>query len=372
MPIPATGEPAPRFQTKSIDGRPLGIDDLAGRFTTLCFFGSAGVPQMADMAQTIAANNEIFDSLDHQFIGISIDPDNAAPERGLVNTSPAIRWIIDADQTLCQLYGAMPEGDTDDEVQFQPLTILLDANLRVLACHKVSDPASHPAALGQFLNALPTFGPPRPALSQAPVIFVPMAFETEFCRRLVTHFEEAEGKPSGILEDIDGRTQLTFDPDRKRRLDLVIADKELQQAAHARIARRVAPEIRKAFQFDVTRLERSVITRYAAGDFFSRHRDNDARGTAHRMFSVIIPLNADGHTGGHLRFPEFDHQIYQIPTGCAMVHSCGFLHEVMPDLEGVRYAYIPIVYSEAAAQLREQNKEHLGEGVTADRREYNE
>lgn len=225
MPIPATGEPAPRFRTTLIDGQPLSTDDLAGRFTTLCFFGSAGVPQMAAMAQAIATNSEVFDGLDHQFIGISIDPDDTDPDRGLVNTGPSVRWVIDGDQALSRLFGAAPKEGTDDEVEFQPLTVLLDANLRVLTCHKISDPAAHPAALTQFLNALPTFGPPRAASSQAPVIFVPMVFETEFCRRLIAHFEEIGGKPSGILEDLGDKTELTFDPARKRRLDLLIADK---------------------------------------------------------------------------------------------------------------------------------------------------
>ena len=105
------------------------------------------------------------------------------------------------------------------------------------------------------------------------------------------------------------------------------------------------------------------------GDFFAPHRDNTALGTAHRMFSITIPLNADGYMGGHLRFPEFGPQVYQIPSGCAVVHSCGLLHEILPIREGTRYAFVPIVYGEEAAQVREKNREFLGEGVTADRRE---
>ena len=387
MPIPANGEPAPRFRAWTIDGQILGSDDLAGRFTTLCFFGSAGVPQMYEMIQAITANTEIFDGLDHQFVGVSIDPEDSAPERGLGGAAPAVRWIMDGDQSLSRLFGAVAEdgegkgegeleaeGEAEsatggDDVAFQPLTVLLDQNLRVLASHKIDAPDKHPIALTQFLGALPTFGPPRLAGLQAPVIFVPMAFEAEFCQRLIAHFEETGGRPSGILEDVDGQTLLTFDPERKRRQDLLLTEKALQQAAHARIARRVAPEIKKAFQFDVTRLERSVIARYQTGDFHARHRDNDALGTAHRRFSITIPLNTEGYTGGHLRIPEFGPQIYQIPTGCAMVHSCGLLHAVTPVQEGTRYAYIPIVYDEAAARLREQNKEHLGEGVSGDRRE---
>lgn len=369
MPIPANGEPAPRFRARTIAGEPLASDDLAGRFTTLCFFGSAGVPQMAAMIRALAENDEVFDGLDHQLVGVTIDPDDAQPERGLGAAAPGVRWIMDDTQALSRLYGAVAEDSAGEEVPFQPLTVLLDQNLRVLACHKIDEPDKHPAALSQFLGALPTFGPPRSAVLQAPVIFVPMVFEPDFCRRLIDHFEATGGKPSGILEDVDGQTLLTFDPERKRRHDLLLTDKALQQAAHARIARRVGPEIKKAFQFDVTRLERSVIARYQPGDFQARHRDNDALGTAHRMFAISIPLNAEGFTGGHLRFPEFGPHIYQIPTGCAMVHSCALLHEVMPVQEGTRYAYIPIVYSEAAAQLREKNKEFLGEGVTADRRE---
>ncbi|MGY9055985.1 MAG: redoxin domain-containing protein [Alphaproteobacteria bacterium] len=372
MPIPAIGEPAPPFRATLSNGRDLVLDNLAGRFTTLCFFGSAGVPQMAEMARAIASNAEVFDGLDHQFIGVSIDPDDEMRSDILFQNPPAVRWIWDFDQSLSRLYGAVgdpePDGDPDD-VSFQPLTVLLDASMRVLACHRIDDPVAHAGALAQFLNALPTFGPPRPALPQAPVLFVPMAFEAEFCKRLIAHFEELGGAESGILEDIDGRTELVFDPSRKRRQDLLLNDETLQQAAHARIARRIAPEIRKSFQFTVTRLERSAIARYGVGDFFAPHRDNTALGTTHRMFSITIPLNADGYMGGHLRFPEFGPQVYQIPSGCAVVHSCGLLHEILPIREGTRYAFVPIVYGEEAAQVREKNREFLGEGVTADRRE---
>ncbi|HKK31611.1 MAG TPA: 2OG-Fe(II) oxygenase, partial [Alphaproteobacteria bacterium] len=129
------------------------------------------------------------------------------------------------------------------------------------------------------------------------------------------------------------------------------------------------PEIKRAFQFEATRLERSVIARYGQGDFFARHRDNAALGTAHRNFSITIPLNANEHAGGYLRFPEFGPQLYQAPTGCAIIHSCSLLHELVPVQEGQRFAYIPIVYGEAGAQLREKNRAFLAEGVSPDRRE---
>jgi peroxiredoxin/predicted 2-oxoglutarate/Fe(II)-dependent dioxygenase YbiX len=370
MPIPAIAEPAPPFTTTLSDGLALNSDDLAGCFTTLCFFGSCAAPQMGAMAAAIASNSEIFDGLDHRFLGISIDPDDAGRTDLLPGDAPAVRWAWDFDQSLSRAYGAAPESDNGEEVAFQPLTVVLDAAMRVLVCHKVNDPENHPAELAQFLNNLPTLGPPRLAQHQAPVLLVPMAFEQEFCRRLIAHFEETGGSTSGILADVDGKTELTFDADRKRRLDVAITDQTLQQGAHLRIARRVAPEIRKAFQLNVTRLERSVIARYGTGDFFGRHRDNSAVGTAHRAFSITIALNADNHTGGHLRFPEFGPQIYQIPVGCAIVHSCGLLHEVLPVREGHRYVYIPVVYDEAGAARRAENSKFLGENVSMDRREF--
>jgi len=369
MPIPAIGEPLPAFSGRLSDGQLIRRDDLAGSFTTLCFFGSAGVPQMAAMVNAVTQNGDIFDGLEHRFVGVSIDPDDAERLSSISGTPPAVQWIFDFDQQLSHLFGAAIEQGHDEEVPFQPLTVLVDASLRVLACHKISDPQEHANTLPQFLSQLPIQGPPRPANAQAPVLFVPMVFEPEFCRRLIEHFEEVGGHPSGILEDEDGKTSLQIVPSRKQRLDALLSDQTLQQAAHARIARRVAPEIKRAFQFEATRLERSVIARYGQGDFFARHRDNAALGTAHRNFSITIPLNANEHAGGYLRFPEFGPQLYQAPTGCAIIHSCSLLHELVPVQEGQRFAYIPIVYGEAGAQLREKNRAFLAEGVSPDRRE---
>ena len=88
MPIPAIGEAAQRFRAWTTDGQPVTSDDLAGRFTTLCFFGSAGVPQMHAMVRALAASTDVFDGVDHQFVGVTIDPDDIEPDRGLDGVSP--------------------------------------------------------------------------------------------------------------------------------------------------------------------------------------------------------------------------------------------------------------------------------------------
>lgn len=319
------------------------------------------------MVATITANTEVFDGDEHQFVGVSIDPG----DEGSAALTPAlsgVRILWDFDQVVSRLFGVV-ESAGDDGVSFQPLTVLLDARLRVLSVHRIDDPRDHPANLLQFLQSLPQMGASRPASHQAPLLLVPMVFELDLCRRLIAHFDEVGGQPSGLLEDKDGQTVLTFDPARKQRLDAAIADDALRQAAQARIRRRLLPELQKVFQFDATRMERSVVTRYSTGDFCGLHRDNSAFGTAHRRFAVTIPLNTDTYSGGYLRFPEYGPQFYPIPTGCALVHSCSLLHEVTPVTDGMRYAFIPIVYDEAAARLREANAERLGPGVSPDRRE---
>lgn len=328
---------------------------------------------MAEMVSEIANNQDVFNGLNCQFIGISIDPDDSDLQR-LPPPGPGTQYVWDLDQNLSQTFGAVepPAPDTpstDDAVSFQPLTILLDGSLRIISIHKIDDPANHPAALSRFVGALPPVGPARPAFPQAPVLIAPMVLELDLCRRLIAHFDEVGGKPSGIFEDEGTQTVLTHDPTRKHRLDAIIADETLRNMAHARIQRRLLPEIKKAFQFDVTRMERSVVTRYETGEFFGPHRDNAALGTAHRRFAITIPLNAEAFAGGLLRFPEFGPTLYPIPSGCALVHSCGLLHETVPVTKGTRYAFIPIVYNDDAAKIRETNTEFLAPGLAKDRRE---
>ena len=111
-------------------------------------------------------------------------------------------------------------------------------------------------------------------------------------------------------------------------------------------------------------MERYLIGCYAAGaGHFRPHRDNTTKGTAHRQFAVTINLNAGDYDGGDLRFPEFGTRTYCAPTGGAIVFSCSLLHEATPVTRGKRYAFLPFLYDEDAAILREQNNPHLGSGV---------
>ena len=117
------------------------------------------------------------------------------------------------------------------------------------------------------------------------------------------------------------------------------------------------PEIARSFQFQATRLERYLVACYAAeeGGHFAPHRDNTTKGTAHRRFAVSVNLNAEDFAGGDLRFPEFGSATYRPPTGGAVVFSCSLLHQALPVTSGRRYAFLPFLYDEAAAKIRDEN-----------------
>src|SRR6185369_3846083 len=107
----------------------------------------------------------------------------------------------------------------------------------------------------------------------------------------------------------------------KRRSDYTIEDEVLKLALLDRIARRLLPQIHKAFQFRATRIERWIVACYdgESGGFFRPHRDNTTAGTAHRAFACTINLNAEDYEGGELRFPEFGPGTYRAPTGGALI-----------------------------------------------------
>jgi len=72
-----------------------------------------------------------------------------------------------------------------------------------------------------------------------------------------------------------------------------------------------------------------------------------------------INLNAEEYEGGDLRFPEFGQATYRAPTGGAVVFSCSLLHEATPVTKGTRYGFLPFLYNDEAAQIREENSVFL-------------
>ena len=197
------------------------------------------------------------------------------------------------------------------------------------------------------------------------MLILPRVFEPAFCKTLIDTYQDGDSFDSGFMRQVGGKTVLDKDYAHKRRRDVLIDDESLQEQVRGRIQARLAPEMERCFQFKPTRIERYLIACYAAADqaHFKPHRDNTTTGTAHRRFAVTINLNAGEYEGGDLIFPEFGRQSYRAPTGGAVVFSCSLMHEALPVTKGVRYAFLPFLYDEAAARIREANLETLEESL---------
>ena len=128
----------------------------------------------------------------------------------------------------------------------------------------------------------------------------------------------------------------------------------MQALILARLEQRLFPMIARGLGFEVTRIERYLVSCYDADDggVFHAHRDSTTQGTAHRRFACSINLN-DDFEGGDLRFPEFGRRTYRPPPGGAVVFSCALLHEATRVTAGRRYAFLPFFYDEAGQAVRD-------------------
>jgi len=299
--------------------------------------------------------------------GVSVDPDDE--RRGLIPDSPpGVRFFLDFDARVSALYGAAPKSAAGaaGRISMRRFWVILDPTLRVVDVIAFAPDGSDIAAALSLIESLPP--PSRFAGFEiaAPVIVLPNVFDRAFCGELVALYERNGGVDSGFMREVDGKTVGLIDYGHKRRRDCVITDEAIIERAKALVRRRIAPEIVKAHQFHVTRMERYIVCCYDAAEdaHFRAHRDNTTSGTAHRRFAVSINLN-DDFDGGEVTFPEYGPKTYKPPVGGAVVFSCSLLHAVTRVTRGKRYAFLPFLYDDAAARLRERNNARLGDGVAA-------
>jgi peroxiredoxin len=368
MPKPSltVGESFPWVIARSTLNEQFNFSSTAGRYNVICFFGSASNPesrQVLDEILAIQKETQLFDIENYLFTGVSADPEDEALAR-VKQDEHAIRWFWDFDFKISQQAHVCDNSTASLAFldRYNRQTIVLDERLRVLRVFPfLGNPVSHVVSVVQFLRSLPLLGSARIADVHAPVLVVPRIFEPELCRALIDHYKQQGGEDSGFMREVDGMTVAVKDYSHKRRTDCDIADERLRHACMVRIHDRLAPEILKAFQFHATRMERYIVACYdaASSDHFRPHRDNTTKGTAHRRFAVSLVLNADEFQGGYLRFPEFGRQLFAPPTGGAVVFSCSLLHEATPVTAGQRFVFLPFLYDDAAAKVREENLKYI-------------
>ena len=349
------GEPLPWFRAKAIGGSDDYVfDTAAGRYMLLLFLGRASDPAAAEALRCVERHRALFDDRLACFFGVTSDPEDA--ESGRVGQQlPGIRFFLDRTGELAAQFGADPAENGAERRHW----LLVDPMLRSVGVFPLAAGEAAVAALGKAIAHMPM-------ADWAPVLMAANILEPALCERLIAHYRETGGEPSGFMREVGGKTRLVTDPNHKMRRDRNIDDEALCGILRARISAKLVPLVKRAFQFEATRMERYIIGCYEAGaGHFRPHRDNTTKGTAHRRFAVTINLNSGDYEGGDLRFPEFGGRTYRAPTGGAIVFSCSMLHEATPVTRGTRYAFLPFLYDDAAAKLREANNPHLDEGIGA-------
>lgn len=340
------GQAAPWFTAPTPSNPQFAFSSVAGRYVLLAFMPSEPAAHETALSR-LAASQALFDVAN--LMAFCVVSDRAT--FGAKRDTPGIRWFLDADRQVGRRYGAVDEIGAE-----RPTWFVLDPSLRVLA----SGTMDETDRVFEVLHRLPRPDDHAGVPLHAPVLIVPRVFEPEMCRRLIDFYDEAGGKPSGVMREVGGKTVGVID-DFKRRSDATIQDLAFRAELRNRIEQRLILQIDRSFQFQPTRIERYIVARYDAedGGYFRPHRDNTTSATAHRRFACSINLNAEEFEGGDLRFPEFGSRTYRPPTGGAVVFSCSLLHEATPVTRGRRYAFLPFFFDEAGEQIRQRNLHKL-------------
>lgn len=349
----------PGFVVESSVSKDFSFDLLAGHQIVLAFIGDGRSEQSRNVCESLLALQE---SLKSKSILCYVTTwDRVAceePHMDAVRKAFAFYW--DTDRTVHQAYGMSVTHDAPDE---SVGLFVIRENLRLHEQLSTSPTDVLVDRLGASISRLPSPGLFRAAEPQAPVLQIPDVFDPDFCRVLCDHFRAQGGPESGFMRDVNGVTKSFLNPKQKRRRDCEVTNETMLSHIRHRLQHRIRPEIKKAFAFDATRIERFTIGCYDSQDlgFFMAHRDNTTKGTSHRRFAVTINLNAEEYEGGELWFPEYGKRLYKPATGSAVVFSCSLLHEARPVTKGIRFALLPFLYDDAAAAIRRANSEFVSE-----------
>lgn len=328
------GDPAPHVVALDEKGeRAFSNDDLVTGRPLLLLFCPSDSGAAAVWLAAFRDRAPAFASLEANIHAVSRLPLDANQAAHAALGLP-FKLLTDATGDIFRTYGA--EG--------APFAAILDPNHRIARMLRADAPAVlAEAALAYLRAAFPLHG--ARVRAQAPVLLLPRVLAEAECARLVELFHRPVNvwATDGFRSEGHTKEQGDFKVDHAgvygQLTEYVVRDPALQQVLDQRFNRRVAPEMRKAFQAGVTQREHYRIARYdsTAGGVLHPHRDNATKETAHRRFTMTINLNAGDYEGGALRFREYGDHFYEVERGTAVVWSATLLHEVMPVTKGARF-----------------------------------
>lgn len=343
------GDFAPEFVLPDERGRKVfsRAPHLSGRFLLFLFVPDPADPAHQAMLREVASLDPEGD--DSRLLALAIT--RASPSDNLMTIASAnlsIKLLSDKDGSVYEKFG----------IGEQPCAVLLDGNARIIAYPL---PGAIPGTARAEIEKHLTEETLIPA--QAPILMIPAVLNPRECQSLIELWER-ENVETGVATEASGAGGEEIDHAYKNRVDHQISDPETIRFVNHRLATRIVPEIKKAFNYQTTRFEHLRIGCYGDdGGFFTAHRDNTKAATAHRKFALTMLLN-DEYEGGYLRFPEYGRQRYRPPTGGAVVFSTSLLHEVLPVTGGRRFALITFFFGEKEYEQRKALYEKTQAGQT--------
>ena len=355
------GDLFPRFR-QSCQGIQFAPDAMAGHYLLFCFLGSAGTALGRRAVDAVMARRDRFDDQRFSIFLVSIDAEDQAQNR-VCDATPGVRAMWDLDCRVSRLFGALPIDEAQAAVTpLRPVWVLIDPTLHVLDVTPFQEDGSDIDAIFDRMDALPH--PSRFAGFElpAPVLVLPNVLDRNLCHHLIGLYDQNGGGESGVIRGNIG----VFDRSFKSRKDFMIEDDKLIRHLQGLIMRRVLPEIERLFFMKITRMERYMVGCYSSedGGHFRPHRDNGPGMTEHRRFAVSINLN-DDFDGGAVSFPEYNPRGIKAPPGWCVVFPAAALHAVSKVTRGRRYAFLPFVYDEGGAAIRQANLQKASAAVVA-------
>lgn len=267
-------------------------------------------------------------------------PPPVPPGFRVVRVVPGSSAAGAGDDAWCEPTGRLARllGDNSGDGG-EGVVALCDPGLRVRRLWQAGSLASKLDELAQAARALPV-ARAKLVRAHAPVLLVPEVLSPADCRRLVERFEAGPHSAG----EVGAGPARAVNPANKVRRDAFV-DEETLRFVDGRLARRLFPEVRKAFGFEVTHREPYKLGRYDAeqGGFFFRHRDDAQPLLAYRRFVASVSLNA-GFEGGELAFPEYGEAVYRPEPGGAVVFSASLMHEARPMARGHRYLLLAFLF----------------------------
>jgi peroxiredoxin/predicted 2-oxoglutarate/Fe(II)-dependent dioxygenase YbiX len=349
------------FSLPSTTGKPATPNDFLGKSVLMFFYANNGGQECMRQLCGFRDLYPEFEKLGVSIVGIAVASEESQKALATANNLP-FALLSDVTGQMSRQFGVIPKDAAADQSSGLSLstTYLFTPDFRVAKAYYNVQSSNHATEALEDAKRILLREEPRQMLNHAPILLIPNVLPPDMCKTLIELWE-THNEESGFMKQVDGKTVGLVDYGHKIRRDHFIKPGEIQTRVQSYMSSRLVPEVRKAFNYAVTRREDFRVACYDAskGGFFRPHRDNTTDATAHRRFAMSLLLNNE-YEGGFLRFPEYGKHTYRPEAGGAVIFSCSLLHEATDITAGRRFVLLSFLYGEAEAKAREEYNKRVG------------